>query len=447
MAMAIRTRDEGLFVPVSGPSGTGKTTLADNLTYFLPNAFAPTLAHQGLVEFAALHQTATEHIQRRRASDDRVLPFNIDHREATPPTDAELAELKRFLRSPDLPVRPIVLWPDTSLDNCSAMAVRFERIAGPSPVPLPVQLEGPPRRAWTDIAINTLRLVNQVESLEDLGIDPRMYSPEDFNTIGDFLRRISTDFDDRIFQLQKDTQKPITIVFVFVSESQEPGVLSQLTSSSRYGLVDPHAMLGVTPESEFGRWWDLRRGLLTRAVIQLSAHALSLPPSASIGILRRYGDDAVRKLLAERGIKQPGVGRVNRDIERSDVGRFLANDAIRAYEARGTPAAQSVAAYAAVAMSGLVFGRDKELNGACAQAIEEYLRYRGIGFDRVTSEKVLDFCGLVPDNAIYTQDQVVCLEYAWRKGNNLASANRAATAQYILKKLRDYVRQLGWTTD
>lgn len=147
------------------------------------------------------------------------------------------------------------------------------------------------------------------------------------------------------------------------------------------------------------------------------------------------------------GVRQPGTSRLNRDIERSDVGKYLAGDPIRAYEARGTPAKLSVKAFAAVAKAGLVYGKDRPLNEAFASAMDDYLKHREVKHDQVTAEKQLSFCSLIPDNALYMESGVQCIEYHWRKGDFLVSANRSEVASYVLKKVRDYVRQLEWTKD
>lgn len=446
-SLAVRTRDEGLFIPLYGTSGAGKTTLAASLTQFFPSVYAPTVVHEGKVTYDALSETAENALRDSKADDRRILPISIDNRESDPPTTAELAAIKRFVRNAMIPVRPLIIWLDTSKENCQDMAKRFEDVAGPSPITLPLLFEGPARSVWQDVATNTLRLVNNVESLEELGINPRDYEPAAYHSLGNFLRKISGDFDDQRFKLLKETQRPLSLVVVFASESQEPGILTQLTSTSRYGLVDGHALVAVTPTSELGKWWSTRRGLLTRAIVQLNVHALCLPPGAAVGVLRRYGAEKARKLLQGNGVRQPGISRLNRDIERSDVGKYLAGDPIRAYEARGTPAKLSVKAFAAVAKAGFVYGKDKALNEGFASAMAAYLKHRNVKHDKVTAEKQLSFCGLIPDNALYMETGVQCIEYHWRTGDFLVSANRAEVASYILKKIRDYVRQLEWTKD
>jgi hypothetical protein len=447
VALAVQTRDEGLLVPMHGDSGVGKTTLLDNLTYFLPQVFTQTLNYQGSISFDELEKEAKEFTYGYPANEKRVFPINVDHRENAPPNDRELADMKRFLRVASLPVRPIIIWPDTNLDNTVEIASRYEKIAGDSPVQLPLIAKGPPRASWVDIARHTLHLANNVESLEYLGVDPANYNPEEFNAIGGFLRNISTDFDNLRFNLQKETRRPISLVIVFPSESQDPGVLTQLTSSTRYGLIDPSALLGVTPQSEVGRWWSGRRGLLTRAVVQLDVHAIFLPPGISVGLLRRYGSPEVQQALSEQGVSSTAITQIVRDLSRSDFGKFLSGIEMKAYEARGTPAQKSVEAFRRVGDLGFIQGRDKILNRAIAAALRECLPRLRIEISKVEVEQQLDFCPLIPDNSIYLVNGVQCIEYHWRNGDFLKSKNRSSTAQYMLKKIRDYVRQLGWTAD
>lgn len=446
-SLAIGTRNEGVFLPMYGRPGAGKTTFINSLINFFPAIYRTTAPHFGPVTFESLRAVAEAALRDRAPNDTRVLPIALDDRERNPPREEELAAIKSFVRRAQVGVQPILLWPDTDEGSVASMAQRFSAMAGDSPVPIPVRFEGPDRAGWQDIAINTLRVANAVESLEDLGVNPRDYDPGEFHTLGDFLRRLSTNFDDQRFKLLRETQRPITLVFVFCSESQEPGVLTQLTSASRYGLADGHALLGVTRASLLGKWWSLRTGLLTRAILQLNIHLFSLPPGAAVEVERRHGPEDVKRLLDEAGIRTPGVGRLNRDVARSDLGRFLQGQDIRAYEARGTPAKVSVDAYRKLARRGFTYGKDKPLNKAFCPALKDFLSEQTIAVERVAAEESLRFVPLLPDTAIHSGDGVTCLEYHWRSGDFLRQANRAEVASYVLRKTRDYVRQLQWVTD
>jgi len=271
------------------------------------------------------------------------------------------------------------------------------------------------------------------------------YAPAEFRSLGDFLRRISRDFNRQLQQLRSALQLPVSVVIVFVSESADPGVLSQITSSAKYGLLDGHSLISVTPQSAIGKWWSQRRGLLTRTIVQLSASSLCLPPSTASSCVRNFSDDM--PLFDNAGYRRYGPARGVQDLLRSDLGKFLTNATMSRFEARGTPGSEATAAFQLLAESGFNLGKDKKLNEIMATGIRQLLTGGEISYDRITAEEKLPFCPLIPDNAVYLSSRVQCIEYTWRKGNFLASSKRSAVAQYILEKLQNYARELGWVNE
>ena len=445
LANEVLTRDEGVLVPLFGRTGTGKTTFAMNMTQWQPTLFAPALQYDGALEFEPLVHSMKQFTKSLPADNRRIVPLNIDHRENAPPSDQELSTLKRFLRTNAAGVPSVVFWPETSREIANEVAQRYVNIAGRASVDLPLVYEGPPRDSWQDIARHTMSLVNRINDLEGLGVDPADYDPAGFHSLGDFLRQISHDFNAKVQALRQDLEKPVSVVIAFASESSDPGVLAQLTSASRYGLLDGHALVSVTSQSEIGKWWSGRRGLLTRTIVQLNAMAVCLSPTAASSSIRNFADDV--PAFETLGYKRYGPARGIRDLKRSDLGKVLTRAEVTRFEARGTPAEDATAAFKALADAGFNLGKDKALNRVMLTAIEALLRDSEIPFVSVSSEEKLPFCGLIPDNAIYFNDVVQCVEYTWRKGDFLATGNRSTTAQYILTKLQKYARQLGWTSD
>jgi hypothetical protein len=441
--LSVRGRREGALLPLIASSGTGKTTLARNLSAFLPGVFASTVQHDGAVDFDSLLAAAKRGAPAR--NDDRVIPINIDHREANPPNAAELAEVKRFIRDAELGWRCVLLWPQTSAEQAAEMSRAYVEVAGRAPVDLPVVVEGPPRETWIDVAMNTLRLSNpMVESLELLGVDPRDYDPAGLETVGEFMRQIADDFVSYLQKLLEESRIPVKLVVVFVSESQDPGVLSQLTSSTRYGFVDAAALLGATPGSRVGEWWSTRRGPLTQTIVRLDAHAVYLSPTTTIPVLRRYGTEAAQTALADLEISRPGPAEVNQAIKRSDIGQLLLGIERSTFEARGTPSTQAVPAFQLMAEQGFNLGKDKHFNASVGEAITGFLQAEGIESAALRPEKGFLGGALIPDNAVPYANETMCIEYTWRKGEFLASNNRAGVAEYVLRKLQHYAIALGW---
>lgn len=446
VAQEIRTRDEGILVPLFGDTGTGKTTFASNLSQWHPDQFTPTIEYDGAVDYESLTKVAADFVRLLPANDRRIVPINLDHRESNPPSDAELAAIKRFLRTKPAGLATLLLWPETNQGLAREISRRYVEIAGEATIELPLVLRGPDRAAWTDIAINTLRLANDIESLDTLGVDPRDYPVAEYPSLGTFLRRLSRDFNRLLQELRGTLQKPIRLAIVFASETPDPGVLAQVTNSTHYGLLDAQSLVAVTPDSEIGKWWAVRRGLLTRAIVQLNAHAFALTPATSISVIRNCGP-VDHPVLDTVGVQRYGAARAARDLGRSDLGKFLKGEHIDRFENRGSPAENATAAYQLIAEVGFTLGRDKSLNQIMAESIKELLERDSVAFDHITAEQQLEFAKLIPDNAVYFDSHVSCVEYTWRKGDFLASGNRSGVAQYALAKLQSYVRQLGWTAD
>ncbi|MFQ1783908.1 hypothetical protein ACK377_14935 [Aeromonas veronii] len=441
----IKTRREGVLVPLSGQTGVGKTTFAMNATQWVPGAFTPSLQYDSELDFDSLSHAVKEFSKKLPADNSKIIPVNIDHRENNPPSDSELASIKRFLRTNAAGVPVLLFWPETDPEVAKKLSDRYIGIAGETSIDLPLVCEGPSRNTWHDIARHTLYLSNDISNLEDLGVDPQDYDPGKFHTLGGFIRKISMDFNRNVQKLRASLEKPLSVVIVFVSESADPGVLTQLTKSSRYGLLDGHSLISVTPQSVIGKWWDERRGLLTRTIVQLNASALCLPPTAASSCIRNFSDDM--PLFDEAGYRRYGPARGFRDLSRCDFGKYLTNTPMSRFEARGTPGDEATAAFQLLAEAGFNLGKDKKLNKVMESALTQLLKDSDTHYLKITSEEKLPFCPLIPDNAIYFDDNIQCIEYTWRKGEFLSSSNRSAVAQYILTKLQNYARELGWVDE
>lgn len=448
VALAIVGDDEGLLCPLYAEPGTGKTTLAHNLGTFLGSKYGDTLKYDGPLTAKSLETAVAAHRSSTMATnDDRITPINIDSRETFPPDQNEMAEIKQFVRT-NSGSRTVILWPTTVEETAKEISSRYSAIVGGVTVDLPIRIDGPPREAWRAIAADTLRLVNGVESLEEL-INVDDFDPDAYPSIGQFLRAMSKAFQSRTLELLRSTRKPLALTILFGSESTDAGVLSQLTSGTRYGLLDGGALVGITSQSAIGKWWASRPGVLTQSIVQLDAHAFAMSPTTTVAILRHYGDEDVRGDIAKMTHKSKGAAVVVETVGRSDIGRHLVGTEIAAYEARGNPGDASVTAFALLVENGLFSGnRDRLVNKSVAEALGVFLEAEGDGQSfEVRAEKQLEGTTLIPDVQVVQEDITHCIEFAWRKGDYLLGKNRANAAAYILEKLKYYAIHMGWATD
>lgn len=442
-AEAVRSLGEGLFMPIHALSGTGKTTLAENLTLFAPKQFAPTLSYEGEVTSASLSDALDAHRRSLPANDSRVIPINVDHREGAPPNRVELAQVKRFLRQ-DAGERALLVWPDTSPDTAQDMADAYRQIAGELPLAIPVEISGPSLDSWRDLATQTLVLANGVDSLEHL-VDLDAYEPADFRSLGDFLKRIAVDFNNRKLEIARATVRDVRVSIVWVSESAGHGILSSLSSSKRYGMLDPSALVQACSESVIGQWWAGHRGLLVQTIVALDAHVISVAPPLSLAVMSRYCEfPQYREALENLSYAAKTPTGVKSYLERSDLGRNLMGETRSLGEGRGNPADDARHTFAAIAESiGFQGGKDKLLNKAFGSAIGA----SGLLGPTLTAkdETALPFLpALIPDVSLDDGSRVHCLEFTYRRGDFLTSANRSTIAQYCLTKLKGYARAMGW---
>lgn len=445
-ALAIKARTRGLFAPMSARTGAGKTTLASNLTHWLPRRFTVSAVHRGPVTVAALRERTQEVLSGLATNDDRVIPLTVEDRESSPPSDEELAQMKGFLRTPRHGSRCLLLWPETDEKLAIKLGQQYASVAGNPGVELPLRVDGPPRETWSHLAITTMQLVNGLESLEDLGVDPNDYDPAESPTVGDYLDTISADFVSRIQDLLHATRRPVRLAVVFASQSEGSGILDTFTGTRRFGLVEPQRLLAATPQSDIGRYWSTRRGLLTSVLYRLDTRVIPLPPSTSIPILRRLGPPQVTDTLKALGVALRGEAEIATYLDRSDLGKFAAGHADPMSEIRGRPSPDSPTAFELLASDpGFGGGRDKPLNRAIGDSLRIVNERSGYGFSAVTVETKLEGEGaLIPDVALIADNLTTCLEFHWRKGDFLTKSSRSEIAQYVLTKVRSYGQDLGW---
>lgn len=186
--------------------------------------------------------------------------------------------------------------------------------------------------------------------------------------------------------------------------------------------------------------------MLTRAIVQLNARAIALPPSATMSCVGAFGNGDWSE-YEELGYPKRKLFNVLRTLLATDFGKMLCGKDLDRFEARGRSADRATLAFKKLADKGFNLGSDKGLNRVVAEAVNKLLDQEKMPFQSVIAEKQLPFCGIRPDILLDYSDQYVCIEFTWRKGSFLDSQSRSTVAQYILTKLQNYVRQLQWTND
>lgn len=423
--------------------------LCQQPTHLLPEVFfKPRLYPEksDSIDIVSLREIEEQHKKSDQTKSSKILPIIIDHRESDAPNSQEISVLKRFLRTSD--IKCIILWLTTNRKLANQMAEMIEEIAGLSPIELPLIFLGPPHSEWQDITLNTMIISNGIQDIADLGINPKDYSVDKSRTIGEFIRNISNEFNKNRLRLIRETRKPISLIVVFVTNSQDPGILGSLTNSNKYGLIEGQALLQSSPNSEVGRWWKERVSLLTRTILQLNARMTFISPTASVNALRTYLDDETSEKLTNSRIERKNPSTIARDLARTDFYKHIVGKQVGAFENRGSPPEKSVAAFKSISEArGFTYGKDKTYNAAIAKSLEDTFRIEKHTYINMRVEQKLhETIPLIPDTYIETEEVYTCIEYAWRKGDFLTKSNRSSIAQYALEKLRSYATELGWVS-
>lgn len=448
-ALHINSRRMGLFLPIYAGPGTGKTTLVSNISTWLPSEYALTVRLAGGEVSADRLRSAVEAAVSEgnvAANDTRSIVVNVDDRESDQPSEKEISQIKSFLResgegAAGLGSRVLLAWLETSKGTAAAAATGYEERAGKSPIQIPAKVDGPPREMWPDIAKQTLKMVNAVDHLEELGVNPDSYDANAYESLGLFLEAISFDFVQNLNEHIKSSRKPVRLVIAFASESAKAGILNEFSSGFRYGLLDPDKLVAATPASDIGKWWGARMGDLITAIVRLDARVVCLSPSLSIPVIQRYGAGKAVDFIDATGFSRRSPKEIREYFERSDFGRVLTGTASAASETRGNPGSQSAEKFRQLAAHvGFSQGRDKKNNTAFA----DFLVQNRTDLGEVVAEKQLQETPLIPDLSILDRGHDTCVEFYWRSGDFLLPKNRSDAAQYILRKIKNYSVELGW---
>ena len=86
------------------------------------------------------------------------------------------------------------------------MSPQSTAISGAIPIELPLQVQGPPVETWKDLTRQTLALTNQVDDLDDL-IDLESYNAAEYDSVGNYFRKVAWDFIARGNPLRRATEK------------------------------------------------------------------------------------------------------------------------------------------------------------------------------------------------------------------------------------------------
>ncbi|WP_412479842.1 hypothetical protein [Azonexus sp. IMCC34839] len=428
----MRASSRGTLLILRGDSGTGKSTFIHTIGLFRNSVETITFSKDQDVGDALRSLGPTK-------MKLRIVVF--EGREALTDVSKELLEksihaINSFVRTTAGELT-VVAWPVNRDDLATSLSSLAIEIGAEALVGLgdPVfRFQGPPKEQFIPIANRTLAILNQGETLHDLGISDERSEQlvSESTTIGIFLAKVRRDLLNNQRQLAILAKKETCRVWIVVLAGNEPeGDIDALTRGTMYS-ADIDRMLSVTNANIVSdlKAFPEKVGLLST---YLDARVLHVPVLAALAAVRTYASDDLRNTMKAAGMSAtPEKGAKERLNETNLLASFR-DQPISSRKVGGKVGPNSVAAFEK--LTNIASTNDVQLNRAIADCLKdlgvitnyELEKDFGAGMTRRT-----DIVATTPTSSIR-------LEMMWRR-----KTGRAEIANYVLSKLFNYGKAIGY---
>jgi hypothetical protein len=428
----MRASSRGIFLILRGDSGTGKSTFIHTIGLFRDDVETITFSKD---------QDVGDSLRSLSPTTKKLRVVVFEGREALTDVSKELLEksihaINTFVRTPSGELT-IVAWPANRDDLAISLSLLAKEIGAEALVGLgdPIfRFQGPPKEQFIPIANRTLALLNQGETLHDLGISDERSAElvTESTTIGVFIAKVRRDLLSNQRQLETLAKKETCRVWIVVLAGNEPEAdIDALTRGTMYS-ADIDRMLSVTNANIVK---DLKEfpekvGLLGT---YLDARVLHVPVLAALAAIRTYANDSLRNTMKTAGMSAAAEKDAKERLNETNLIASFKDQPIGARKVGGKVGPNSVAAFEK--LTNIASTNDIQLN----RAIAECLKDLGV----ITSYEVeKDFgSGMTrrTDILATTATSTIRLELMWRR-----KTSRAEIANYVLGKLYNYGKAIGY---
>ncbi|MCP9786007.1 hypothetical protein [Cyanobium sp. N5-Cardenillas] len=431
----MRASSRGTFLILRGDSGTGKSTFIHTINLFRDDV--ETISFPKERDIAEVLVSLGPTMRQLR-----VIVF--EGREALTDVSKELLEksihsINSFVRT-SAGERTVVAWPANRDDLAANLASLATEIGAEALTGLgdPVfRFQGPTKAEFIPIANKTLALLNQGETLHDLGISDGRATQlvEESSTIGVFLAKIRRELLSNQRQLATLAKKEICRVWVVVLAGNEPeGDIDGLTRGTMYS-ADIDRMLSVTNANIVKdlKEFPEKLGMLGT---YLDARVLHVPVLAALAAVRTYASDNLRTIMRSEGMLVAPERDAKDRLANTNLVASFSDTPIGARKVGGKVGSNSIAAFEK--LTKIASTNDIETNRAIAACLLDlgvvsgctYEQDFGTGMSRRT-------------DIVATSDSgTVRLEMMWRR-----KTGRAEIANYVLTKLFNYGKAIGYLSN
>lgn len=428
----MRASSRGTFLIIRGDSGTGKSTFIHTIGLFRDGVETITFSKD---------EDVGDSLRTLSPTENKLRIVVFEGREALTDVSNELLEksihaINSFVRTPAGELT-IVAWPANRDDLAASLASLATEIGAEALIGLgdPVfRFQGPPKEQFIPIVNRTLALLNQGETLHDLGIsDGRSVQlVDESTTIGVFLAKVRRDLLANQRQLTTLVKKEICRVWIVVLAGNEPeGDIDALTRGTMYS-ADIDRMLSVTNANIVAdlKEFPEKLGLLGT---YLDARVLHVPLLAALAAVRTYASDNLRNTMKNAGMSAAPEKDARERLHDTNLLASFRDKPIGARKVGGKVGPNSVAAFEK--LTNIASTNDVQLNRAIAECLKdmgvitgyELEKDFGVGMTRRT------------DIVATTTTSHIRLEMMWRR-----RTGRAEIANYVLGKLYNYGKAIGY---
>lgn len=428
----MRASARGTFLIVRGDSGTGKSTFIHTIGLFRDDVETVTFTKD---------QDVAEALNSLKPTKRKLRVVVFEGREALTDVSKELLEksihaINSFVRTPSGELT-IVAWPANRDDLAASLSSLATEIGAEALVGLgdPVfKFQGPPKTQYVPIVNKTLALLNQGETLHDLGISDERAAQlvDESTTIGIFLAKVRRDLLSNQRQLATLTKKEVCRVWIVVLAGNEPeGDIDALTRGTMYS-ADIDRMLSVTNANVVKdlKEFPEKLGLLGT---YLDARVLHVPVLAALAAVRTYAGDPLKATMKAAGMSAAPEKDAKERLDETNLVSSFKNAPIGARKVGGKVGPNSVAAFEK--LTNIASTNDVQLN----RAIAECLKDLGVISDYALEQDFGSGMTRRTDIVATTPASSIRLEMMWRR-----KTGRAEIANYVLGKLYNYGKAIGY---
>lgn len=428
----MRASSRGTFLIIRGDSGTGKSTFIHTIGLFRDDVETITLTKD---------QDVAATLNSLQPTKKKLRLVVFEGREALTDVSKELLEksihaINAFVRTASGELT-IVAWPVNRDDLAASLSSLAIEIGAEALVGLgePIfRFGGPSKDQFISIANKTLALLNQGETLPDLGISDTRAEQlvSESSTIGAFLAKVRADLIANQRQLATLVKKEMCRVWIVVLAGNEPEAdIDALTRGTMYS-ADIARMLSVTNANIVRdlKEFPEKLGLLGT---YFDARILHVPVLSALAAVRAYAADGLQSTMKAAGMSlAPEKGDKERLQETNLVASFK-DEPIGARKVGGKVGSNSVAAFEK--LTKIASTNDVQVN----RAIAECLKTLGVIDDYQLENDFGTGMTRRTDIVATTGGSSIRLEMMWRK-----RTGRAEIANYALQKLYNYGKAIGY---